>query len=175
MLSPDSYNYDKCLQGLGTNSYEYESVELDVKKIKSSNGDRLVGARSATTKKYPFLVGWRADGFEFEDTFECTGSLITRSYVLSAAHCNNLIRQHENREERREDCVRTTARGEYYTEGVKGKFEGVKLQCKWLQDKDLEIRTDPKGKAWIGVDDKNIDQELNAEKMVEIKGCNHKF
>ena len=168
-MSPLLYH----LQGLADDSYEYvyESLESDTKMVKPSNGFRLVGARSANTTQFPFLVGLNQYGQG--NVFTCTGFLITPSYFITAAHCNTFIKQHKNREERWEACVRTTARGEYYTEGVM--YEDIKLQCKWLQDRDLEIRTDPKGKAWIGVDDKNIDQELNAEKMVEIKGCNHKF
>ena len=67
--------------------------------------------------------------------------------------------------------MKTTARGEYYTEGVKS--DGIKLKCKWLEGGDLEIITEPKAEAWLGVDDNNINQEKNAEKMVEIKGGNH--
>ena len=67
--------------------------------------------------------------------------------------------------------MKTTARGEYYTEGVKS--VGIKLKCKWLEGGDLEIITEPKAEAWLGVDDNNINQEKNAEKMVEIKGGNH--
>ena len=69
--------------------------------------------------------------------------------------------------------MRTTARGEYYTEGVSS--DGIKLKCKWLEGGDLEIITEPKAEAWLGVDDNNINQEKNAEKMVEIKGSNHNY
>ena len=64
--------------------------------------------------------------------------------------------------------MKTTEMGEYYTKGVTMSSH-IKIQCKWLQNKDLEIRTLPAGKAWIGVTDVNEDFEKNIEKMVEIK------
>ena len=133
--------------------------------IKPSSGTRLVGARSANHTKFPFLVGMNQ--YAMGNDFTCSGFLITPSYYITAAHCNAFIKQHKDRDEKREECVQTTARGEFYT---KGSYKHLKLKCWWLNDGDLEIRTEPKGQVWIGVNDKNIDHEKNAEKMVMIKG-----
>jgi len=152
------------IQGLPTDSDEYEYSEKIV-NITHKDGDRLVGARTAKTKDFPFLVGWNPYGMN--NIFSCTGSLITSSYFISAAHCNELINQRKNREKKREECVKATENGQLFT---KGKFKRrLKLQCKWLAEKDLEIRTVPKGKAWLGVDNINIDSNKNSEHLVEIK------
>ena len=153
----------QCLQCVALADYEYTNV--DVQSIKSSDGSRLVGARAARTSKYPFLVGWNQYGMD--NSFSCTGSLVTPSYFLSAAHCNGMISQHDGVEENREECVETTARGEYYTSTRLG--ENLKLKCKWMESGNLEVRTEPKGKAWVGVDDVKRNVKRNLKQMSEIK------
>jgi len=146
-----------------TDEESYEYSDVDISKInKTDEGDRLVGARAARHTNYPFLVGWNPYGYD--NMFACTGSLISPSYVLSAAHCNGLLKQHDARSRVRQECVEATERGEWYHGGMSGG-----LKCKWLRKKDLEIVTQKKGKVWIGIDDVNKDPINNAELMVTIK------
>ena len=63
--------------------------------------------------------------------------------------------------------METTARGEDYTKTKLG--ANFKLRCKRLNSGDLEIRTDPKGKAWLGVDDVKRNIVRNMEHMSEVK------
>jgi hypothetical protein len=78
-----------------------------------------------------------------------------------------MINQQDGVEKNREECVETTARGEYYTKTKLG--DNFKLRCKRLKSGDLEIRTEPKGKAWVGVDDVKKNIASNKEHMSEIK------
>ena len=78
-----------------------------------------------------------------------------------------MINQHDGVERNREECVNTTSRGEFYTKY--GFLAILKMKCKWLESGDLEIRTKPKGKAWIGVDDLKKNKEINKKHMRLIK------
>jgi len=167
-------------QGLSESSNtdydEYEYSDDDVGNIQQSDGDgsRLVGARESSTSKFPFLVGWNKDGSDNQFAqFSCTGSLLTPRYVLSAAHCNNMLDQRNGREEERERCVQTTASGQWYKfKNNKGLERSIK--CRWLDCRgcsapDLEVITNPPGKAWVGIDKVKTNQEKNLENMHEIK------
>jgi len=132
-----------------SNSYDYSDY-IDYY-------DYLVGGKTAKTKKFPFLVGWNKYGIK--NKFTCTGSLITPTYFISAAHCFKLNNNLTKEKEIKELCVPDAGLSKL----------GIQLQCKWLPGKDLEIRTVPKGKAWLGVDDVNLDYEKNEKSMVEIK------
>ena len=81
--------------------------------VGQDKGGRLVGARAAKTRDFPFLVGWNMYGLD--NVFTCTGSLITPNYFISAAHCNNIIKQKGDREENRRDCVRMIEAGQQYS------------------------------------------------------------
>jgi len=145
-----------CIYQVNADSYEYESSKEEVKNIKQSNGKqsngghRLVGARQAKTSQYPFIVGWNLLGST--NGVECTGSLLTARYFLSAAHCNGLIDQKINVERNRQECIKTTETAGHYQKLTLPKAE---LRCRRLNSGDLEIVTEPKGKAWLGVDDIN--------------------
>ena len=74
---------------------EYVYDEVDVEKLekkKSTGGSRLVGARLGKMKEeVPFIVAINSHGSS--KTSSCTGSLITPSWVLTAAHCVEYIPQ----------------------------------------------------------------------------------
>jgi len=140
---------------------EYHYVDEDEVNVKKSGGNRLVGARAAKTQQFPFLVGWISNGME--GYIGCTGSLITPRYVISAAHCNGFINQ-EDTQGNRDACVKMTDAGKEYS-GQKGAM----LQCKWLPSGDFEIRTNPKSKAYLGVDDININKDQNDQQMTEVR------
>jgi len=147
---------------------EYEYSDDDVGNIQKNNGDgsRLVGARESSTQRFPFLVGWNQYGAN--NMFSCTGSLLTQKYVLSAAHCNNMLEQRNGREEDRERCVQTTASGQWYEKGVR------KIKCRWLDSKgysapDLEVITKPPSKAWVGINKVKMNKQKNQANMYEIK------
>ena len=105
--------------------------------------------------------------FGVDNTFMCTGSLITPSYFISAAHCNNLVKQDGDREANRRECVRMTEAGRQYSNYPY--FKHLKIKCKFLKSGDFEIRTEPKGKAWMGVNDVNRNSAENARHSSEIK------
>ena len=78
------------------NDYDvYEYSDKDVRKIQQKDGNRIVGAQESSTSKFPFLVGWNQYGLN--DSFSCTGILLTPKYVLSAAHCNEMLKQRNGR------------------------------------------------------------------------------
>ena len=134
---------------------EYVYTDVNLENLKKSNGNRLVGARAAKTQQFPFLVGWSTNGME--GYIGCTGSLITPRYVITAAHCNGFINQ-ENTKRNRDKCVEVTDSGREY-EGERG----MRLQCRWLPSGDFEMMTNPKAKAYLGVDDINIDHAKNCD------------
>merc|ERR1719348_713008 len=45
----------------------------------------------------------------------------------------------------------------------------MKLRCRWLPTGDFEFTTNPKSKAYLGVDDININHSENQQKMAEVK------
>merc|ERR1719244_1917720 len=95
----------------------------------AGSGDRLVGGRLTRTYKYPFLVGWNM--FGRDATMACTGSLITPTYFVSAAHCNSIIEQEEPaRKSRREECVKATKTGGSIKKNIFG--SDFHIKCKWL-------------------------------------------
>ena len=155
--------------------YIYDENEFPDAK-ESDNGGRLVGARAASTKDYPFLVAFSmfVDGSTF--SMHCTGSLITPTYIVSAAHCNSYIMQQPgNRTKRREECVRNTKEGKSTESYLKD--HTLKIWCKWIVDESsnddpiaLEIKSEPKAKAWLGEDNINkADAEGdNSAKMIDI-------
>jgi len=158
------------LKSQPTDEYEYK-YDDDDGQTAGNEGTRLVGAKAASTYEYPFLVGWNS--FGMDDTFSCTGSLITSRYFISAAHCNNLINQKSDREYTREKCAEDTkARGSY-----SGKYSfRMQIMCKFLPSGDFEIRTEPKGKAWMGIDNLHANRESNSQYSSEIKRhIRHKY
>jgi secreted trypsin-like serine protease len=55
-----------------------------------ANSDRIVGGRNASMGAYPWLALIGYSSKEFKDkgvTFRCGGSVITETYVITAAHC----------------------------------------------------------------------------------------
>jgi len=153
-----------CEEATTEAAYEYEEGEGE-DLVGKDKGGRLVGARAAKTSDFPFLVGWNMYGLD--NVFTCTGSLITPNYFISAAHCNNIIKQKGDREEHRQDCVRMTEAGQQYSNYQI--FSHLKIKCKFLPSGDFEIRTEPKGKAWMGIDNINANSVSNARHSSEIK------
>ena len=145
-----------------TDDDEYDYEENNYPDPKNANyGSRLIGAQATSTKKYPFLVAINLNLLENDFEVKCSVSLITPTYVLSAAHCNEYILQRSgSRKRRRRKCVQNTLRGDF-TEVFKD-TKMVKVWCKWIKDKRdndrriaLEIRTQPSAKVWMGVDNAN--------------------
>jgi len=160
-------------QGLSASSNtdydEYEYSDDNVENIQQNDGNRLVGARESSTTKFPFLVGWNQYGID--KMFACTGSLLTPKYVLSAAHCNNMLEQGNGRQDAREQCVKTTASGQWYR--ISGGMDR-RIKCRWLECKrcrvpSLEVITNPPAKAWIGIDKVKENHQKNQANMHEIK------
>merc|ERR1719222_1174216 len=126
------------------------------------DGDRLVGGKISSTRVFPFVVGWNQHGFP--NQMSCSGSLITPTYFLSAAHCNNILfpspKDKDKIDELRQKCVEATERNEDYKVLVaqSGETFEYHLKCRWLKKTEaFEIFSDPPGKAWLGVN--NINQK----------------
>ena len=117
------------------------------------------------TEYLPFLVGWNPYG---GDDIQCTGSLITQSFFLSASHC--LGKDIENTFFiARGDCLKNTARKGFH----KGKREIV--QCRLLPTGDLELVVDsPKPKVWHGVYGKEEVGKMNNVRLVK-RQIRHEF
>ena len=156
---------------------EYHYEENNYPDPKNANdGSRLIGARATSTKKYPFLVGINLNLLENGFSVQCSGSLITPTYVLSAAHCNEYIRQHSgSRTKRRRKCVQNTLRGNFTEVFMEAQMVKVKIWCKWIKDRrdndrriGLEIRSEPSAKVWMGVDDAN-DEKFGVESSENIQ------
>ena len=126
--------------------YSYEDYdEISLANISSKAGHRLVGGRLSATDKYQFIVGWNM--FGIDATAACTGSLLTPNWFLSAAHCNPVMKPNKpGHKQRVKKCVAKTKKGKSYSDGY------LRLQCKTLSGGDLELKIEPQGKAWHGVD-----------------------
>ena len=68
-------------------TYDYEEEDIDAIPDQSE-GSRLVGAKSASTDKFTFLVAWNDAG---KLASKCSGSLISSHWFLTAARCTELI------------------------------------------------------------------------------------
>jgi len=157
-------------------SYEYvDEKEIDSRENEEKgmdDGDRLVGGKISSTRVFPFVVGWNQHGFP--NQMSCSGSLITPTYVLSAAHCNNIVILNKDKDtidEHRQECVEATERNEDYKvlvaqPGLRETFE-YKLKCRWLKKTEaFEILAEPPGKAWLGVN--NINQKRVNPRREEV-------
>ena len=80
-------------------------------------------------KKYPFLVGFNPKGV---NRSTCTGTMITKEWFLTAAHCTDLFDQ-TRRETLNEECVKATKKGSFYKTLYerKNKMVELKLKCRF--------------------------------------------
>jgi len=159
---------------LELDDYEYRD-ETDYADHHNTDGDRLVGGKLASTKEFPFVLGWNQYGAK--ESLSCTGVLITPTYMLSAAHCNEILIMHDidKASEIREECVQKTEAGGSYTVTKERRGE-FKIKCRWLKgskaaDRALELITDPTGYVYAGVE--NIQEESNNPHKIERKIKRH--
>jgi len=144
-----------------TDSYEYDENPDQQFNTNDGDGDRLVGGRITRSEEYPFVIGWNMMGLE--DYTSCTGSLITPTYFLTAAHCSGVLtdKDRKNFRKLRADCVAATkSRGSY-------KNGNTELKCRWLNHKAFEIISSPPGKAWLGRSD--VEEDTHKGDKREIK------
>lgn len=153
--------------------YQYDMDEG--KKDESGDGDRIVGGKLSSTKEFSFMVGWNQYGMP--RMAACTGSLLTPTYFLSAAHCNGILidSNREEAENLRKKCVSATEGGGSYPalfpQG--GKKMTFKLKCSWIKLKSMppafEIISDPPALALVGLDDASTSEAGANEVKVNIK------
>ncbi|KAK9891400.1 hypothetical protein WA026_014639 [Henosepilachna vigintioctopunctata] len=73
-------------------NFEHESLKLKVHPPHRKPTNRIIGGHEAKPHSYPYQVGL---SFNNGGTF-CGGALISRNYVLTAAHCAEEIFQYSN-------------------------------------------------------------------------------
>jgi len=82
--------------------YVYDTSEV-VKTEKS--GQRLVGASRGEHIKIPFIVVWHSSATDGDTpAAQCTGSLITRTWMVSAAHCDAFLDK-----KKKKKCIKSTS------------------------------------------------------------------
>jgi len=112
----------------------------------------LVGASRGYANKIPFIVGYSTEPQRGIPT-TCTGSLIGRQWVLSAAHC--IIYYVQDR--KYDDCARK-----------QNNYESGRVSCDWLPGGNLKIKLNPPGIAYLGTVDVNNQTHKNRGYKVEI-------
>jgi len=134
----------KLLGILGQKETEDEYIYDDDESIEISKGTRIVGANLGHTSEVPFLVGYNVDGLKYHFS-DCTGSLITRQFVISAAHCVlNILRRELLRK-----CVKMTKRGKSFVDPYRPSY---RVTCERYVDGSTKINLlHPKGAAYVGV------------------------
>merc|ERR1712002_514871 len=125
-----------------------EYVYDDIDALDSDKGTRLVGASLGHTNDLPFLVGYHILG-DVPHQSGCTGSLITRQYVITAAHCIVTVLPTEMIDK----CLKSTKRGIPTITRNKRSFIRYKVTCERYVDGSIKMNLlEPNGKAFVGVD-----------------------
>jgi len=138
-------------------SYEYDETPPQPMET-TGEGDRLVGGKLGNIVQYPFIVGFTASGNN--RATQCTGSLITPTWVLTAAHCNDIISPGfetdlEKLEVARKNCVEKTKAGKKFKIKPPRGLEFL-LQCRYLKETNaFEVISEPPGTVWGGVNNVN--------------------
>merc|ERR1712215_544919 len=155
-----------CIAKAQDDEYEYNDEGDNLQSLPGDDGDRLVGGKIAKRNDYPFLVGWNQQGMD--RALLCTGSLISPTYFISAAHCNGILTDsnRENFEVERQKCVKATNQGGSHTAQSNGM--SFQLKCKILPFHGFEIIADPPGKAYLGIEDSTIPKTAG-EEMALVK------
>jgi len=106
-----------------------------------------VGASRGDISKLTFLVAWNLNDIGAYSA--CTGTLLTKRWVLSAAHCITNILDTKDIDK----CVSNTkVNGEYQVH--KGHYSDKVIKCIYTKNKDVKIYPiTPKGAAYVGIED----------------------
>ena len=163
--------------GISTGDSSEISDAERIKSIKKTGGSRLVGARTAEhTSEAPFLVGYNIFGVNY---VLCTGTLITPTFVLTAAHCAMDYFKTGRRLRRKEHCLRRTKAGKTYRGRKAVRRKRFKLECRIIVTTDpktneevrnLEIISlSPRGKVWLGRDFINSTKNIKKGEISKIK------
>jgi hypothetical protein len=159
------------IKGEDAYAYEYDEDPIQTDNARSSGGQRIVGGKRAEIEKMPFLVGFmfglrRGGGAKVSP--QCTGALITKDWVVSAAHCisPNII----NREDIPNCLNQTKEKGEYL---MKKGYQTSTLKCEPAEDGCVKIYPiNPYGQAYLGLESSS-DEESNGLEVIDIEYVIH--
>ena len=161
-------------------SYEYQSVEEEeLPNDQQTTGQRLIGAKKASTTDYPYAVAWRPHTNEGTGAKGlCSGSLINSKWFLTAAHCLAFRRKkpHINGEVL---CTSTTEDEGHFEMNLNkgGVKQVISFKCRLVKEAKMYevIPLTYFPEVWLGMADIHTQLINEGEKRKVIRLIKHEF